>query len=276
MLRTTRTISISIFACAYLGQLCATAQDQLSDNCDATCQATRDSQDPTAAVNGVFFSNSFGFGPTSDDTFYNLQIQPIATVAERDWGDVIVRGVIPILGVPTPIETGDGLNTDFGLGDTILQAFYIPSNQKGPITFAIGPQLSVATHTEDETQSSGWGGGIAAAGFGFAGKLSYGALVNHLWGEDDFSTTTVQPIVFYNLKSPGIGDWFVGYNNSITFDWAADSGDAWTVPVGAAVGKTFFLPSKQAATLKVGGYALVEAPEGSNDWELTVNLNILF
>lgn len=276
MFRAAHSLLSFVFVFICLEQLEAIAQDIVPDECDETCQATRDSQDPTAAVNGVFFSNSSGFGPTGDDTFYNLQVQPIATVAQKDWGDVILRGVIPILGVPTPNESGDGLSTDFGLSDTILQAFYIPSNQRGPITFAIGPQLSVSTHTEDETQSSGWGGGIAAAGFGFAGKLSYGALVNHLWGEDDFSTTTVQPIVFYNLKSPGIGDWFVGYNNSITYDWSADSGDAWTVPIGAAVGKTFILPSKQAATLKVGGYALVEAPEGSNDWELTVNLNILF
>ena len=66
-------------------------------------------------------------------------------------------------------------------------------------------------------------------------SLQAGVEVSPLLGLD-FSTTTVQPIVFYNLKSPGIGDWFGGYNNSITYDWSADSGDAWTVPIGAAVG----------------------------------------
>ena len=86
----------------------------------------------------------------------------------------------------------------------------------------------------------------------------------------------MQPIVFYNLESPGIGKWFFGYNNSITYDWSAESGNAWTVPVGGAIGKTFVTPSKMALTFKVGGYALVESPEGGNDWELTFSLNVLF
>jgi hypothetical protein len=254
----------------------ANAQNQSEDECNEQCQATRDSQDPTAAINGVFFSNEIGFGPVDNDTSYNLQIQPIATVAQKEWGNLILRGVIPVLGVPTPTELGNGLQTDFGLSDTIAQALFIPSNQRGPIKFAIGPQVSLATHTDDTSQAAGWGGGIAAAGFGFAGRLSYGALVNHLWGEDDFSTTTLQPIVFYNVTSPGIGEWFFGYNNSITYDWSAESGNRWTVPIGGAVGKTFILSSEQALTFKVGAYSLVESPEDGSDWELTLNLNVLF
>ena len=254
----------------------ANAQNQSEDECDEQCQATREAQDPTAAVNGVFFSNEIGFGPTSDETSYNLQVQPISTVAQEEWGNVILRGVIPVLGVPTPDAAGDGFETDFGLSDTIVQGLFIPSNQRGPVTFAIGPQVSLATHTDDTAQAAGWGGGIVAAGFGFAGPLSYGALLNHLWGEDDFSTTTVQPIVWYNLESPGIGKWFFGYNNSITYDWSGESGNTWTVPVGGAIGKTFVTPSKTALTLNVGAYDLVESPEGGNDWELRFSLNVLF
>ncbi|MEM9739948.1 MAG: hypothetical protein AAF829_08760 [Pseudomonadota bacterium] len=254
----------------------AIAQDQATDDCDEVCQSTRASQDPTAAVNGVFFSNSIGFGPTSDETFYNFQIQPVSTIAQESWGDVIVRGVIPILGVPTPDASGMDLETEFGLSDTVVQAFIIPSNQSGPLVFAFGPQVSLETHTEDEAQGAGWGGGLAAAGFGFAGPLSYGALVNHLWGEDDYSTSTVQPIVWYNTSSPGIGDWFAGYNNSITYDWSADGDNAWEVPLGAAVGKTFVRPSGQAISTILGAYSFVETTEGGNDWELTFSLNLLF
>lgn len=251
----------------------ANAQEVPEIGCDEQCQATRDSQDPTAAVNGVFFNNTVGFGPTSNDTTVDLQVQPIATVAQESWGDLILRGVVPVLGLPMPDSAGTDLETDFGLSDTVVQAFFIPKNQNGPVRFAFGPQISLATHTESAFQGAGWGGGFAVAGFGFAGPLSYGALVNHLWGEDDFSTSTLQPIVFYNLKSPGIGDWFFGYNNSITYDW---SNDEWTVPLGLEAGKTFILPSETALTVSAGAYSLVETPTAGNDWEFTFNLNVLF
>ena len=253
----------------------ATAQEQVPSECDEVCQATRESQDPTAAVNGVFLSNSIGFGPSSDDTLYNFQVQPIATIAQQEWGNVLLRGVIPVLGVPVPDGTPMGRETEWGISDTILQAFIIPSNQNGPLTFAFGPQISLDTHTDDATQGAGWGGGIATAVFGASGPMTYGALVNHLWGEDDYSTSTIQPIVFYNLNTPGIGDWFFGYNNSITYDWSADD-NAWEVPVGLSAGKTFILKSKKALSYRIGAYSLVETATGGNDWELTFSASLLY
>ena len=245
-------------------------------DCDEECQATRQTQDPSAAVNGVFLSNSIGFGPTGDNTLYDFQVQPVATVLQSSRETIIMRGVIPVLGVPTPNAAISGNATDFGLSATVVQAFYVPADQKGVTLFA-GPQVSLATHTEDVTQGAGWGGGGVAGAVGFAGPVSYGALVNHLWGQDDFSTTTVQPIVFYNLESPGIGAWFFGYNNSITYDWSVEDGaEEWEIPVGLTVGKTFVLPSKQALALNVGGYSLVETSDGGNDWELTFSANLLF
>ncbi|MEM8636739.1 MAG: hypothetical protein AAGF33_17370 [Pseudomonadota bacterium] len=253
----------------------AFAQEQAQSECDEVCQATRESQDPTAAVNGFFLSNSIGFGPSSDDTLYNFQVQPIATVAQRDWGNVLLRGVIPVLGVPVPDGTPMGRETEWGISDTILQAFVIPSNQSGPLTFAFGPQLSLDTHTDDATQGAEWGGGVATAAFGASGPLTYGAIVNHLWGEDDYSTSTIQPIVFYNLNTPGIGDWFFGYNNSITYDWSADENE-WEVPVGLSAGKTFILQSKKALSYRFGAYSLVETATGGNDWELTFSASLLY
>ena len=253
----------------------AFAQEQTQSDCDEVCQATRESQDPTAAVNGFFLSNSIGFGPSSDNTLYNFQVQPIATVAQRDWGNVLLRGVVPVLGVPVPDGTPTGRETEWGFSDTILQAFVIPSNQSGPLTFAFGPQLSLDTHTEDSVQGAGWGGGVATAAFGASGPLTYGAIVNHLWGEDDYSTSTIQPIVFYNLNTPGIGDWFFGYNNSITYDWSTDDNE-WEVPVGLSAGKTFILQSKKALSYRIGAYSLVETATGGNDWELTFSASLLY
>lgn len=251
------------------------AQDGADPECDEECQAGRDAQDVTAAVNGVFLSNAIGFGPSGDDTFYNFQIQPIATVAQEDWGDLIIRGITPVFGVPVPSTTPGQLNTEWGLSDTIVQGLYVPPGQDGLIRFGVGPQVALATHTESATQGSGWGGGIAGGAFGFAGDLAFGGIANHLWGEDGFSTTTVQPIIYYNLETPGIGPWFVGYNAPITYDWNAESGDAWEVPLGLTVGKTFVLPSKDSLQFAVGAYDLVETSANGNDWQLRFSINVL-
>ncbi|MEO1657282.1 MAG: hypothetical protein AAFR65_06130 [Pseudomonadota bacterium] len=263
-----RVIGISAFAVGH-----AWAQEGGAEVCDQTCQATRDAQDPTAAVNGVFFDNTIGFGPVSDNTLYDIQVQPIVTAVQSDWGDVVVRGIVTILGVPTPAPDGE-LETDFGVSDTIVQAFYIPPSD-GAFKFGFGPQVSLATHTEDEVQGADWGAGVAGGGFGFAGPLSYGAVVNHLWGDDEFNQTTVQPIVFYNVKDSPLGDWFIGYNSEITYNWSTDE-NQWTVPVGATVGKTFILPSKDSATVNFGAYDLVESGSNGNEWQLQFSVNILF
>ncbi|MEM1194707.1 MAG: hypothetical protein AAGH57_01265 [Pseudomonadota bacterium] len=251
------------------------AQDVVEEVCDEQCQATRDAQDVTAAVNGVFLSNAIGFGPDSENTLYNFQIQPIATVARGEWGDAILRGITPVLGVPIPDQGADDLNTEWGLSDTVVQALYVPGGQDGLIRFGIGPQVSLATHTQSSAQSGGWGGGIAGGAFGFAGPLAFGGIANHLWGEDGYSTTTVQPIVYYNLETPGIGPWFFGYNAPITYDWDAEDGDAWEIPVGATVGKTVVLPSRDSLQFAVGGYYLAEAPTNGNDWQLRFSINFL-
>ena len=42
--------------------------------------------------------------------------------------------------------------------------------------------------------------GLAGVAFGSAGPLSYGGILGHHWGEDGFSLSTIQPIVFYNTE----------------------------------------------------------------------------
>lgn len=264
-------VCIGIVAFSTMEQ--AQAQQIDTEVCDQTCQATRNAQDPTAAVNGVFFDNTIGFGPTSDNTLYNLQVQPILTAVQEDWGDIVLRGVVPVLGVPTPAPAGE-LDTEFGLSDTVLQAFYIPPVDVG-FKFGIGPQVSLATHTDDEVQGAGWGAGVAGGGFGFVGQWSMGGLINHLWGEDNYSQSTIQPIIYYNVKESPIGAWFIGYNSQIVYDWSADD-NQWTVPIGATVGRTFVTRSGHSLTFNLGAYELIEAPENGNEWQLQFSLNILF
>ena len=116
---------------------------------------------------------------------------------------------------------------------------------------------------------------MAGVFFGFAGELSYGALLGHHWGEDDFSVTTIQPIVFYNLAA--LSGVYVGYNNSITYNWNADSGDRWQIPLGLTAGKTMAIGKEgHALDLSLGAYGLAERPKGGADWQLKFGISLFF
>ncbi|MEM9349200.1 MAG: hypothetical protein AAGA47_02985 [Pseudomonadota bacterium] len=255
----------------------ASAQAQAPDGeCDAQCQANRDAQDPTAEVNALFFDNTISFSDDRDETLYNFEIQGVRTLLSEDWGGLILRGIVPVLGVPVPDPPTFDLDTEWGISDTLIQLFYVPDANIGPLSFGFGPQVSLETHSEDELKGAGFGGGLAAGAFGFVGPWSVGGLANHLWGENEFSTTTLQPIVYYNFINPEIGNWFLGYNAQITYDWsAASADDAWSVPVGLSVGRTVLRPSGPAVSYVVGAYGLADSPNDAFDWQLKFAVNIL-
>ncbi len=227
------------------------------DDCDAACQAARKAQDPLAPITGLLTDNTIGFGPNGDNTTHNYQLQPVFTI-EGDDANVILRGLIPFIGIPD----GDGA-TEFGQSDTIIQAFYVPEVDPGSFKLGYGVQVSLDTSAA-AFAGPGNGAGLALVGFGFAGDLSYGGVVGHLWGEDAFSLTTVQPIVFYNLDD-FLGGSYIGYSNTWSYDWNA--GD-WTIPLGAVFGKTFTLQGDHLLDVNGGLYGLAAAPDGGNDWQV--------
>lgn len=161
--------------------------------------------------------------------------------------------------------------TKWGLSDIYLQSFWSPKTD-GAIKWGVGPQVSLRTRTSKRVGGPGWGGGISGVFFGGAGELSYGALFNHHWGQEGYSVSTAQPIVFYNVKAiPGS---YVGYNNAITYNWSADSSDRWQVPLGLTIGRTIPIGNKgDALDLSVGAYGLVAKPEGGVDWQLKFGIS---
>jgi len=78
----------------------------------------------------------------------------------------------------------------------------------------------------------------------------------------------------YNLpKAPG---WDVSYNNTIAYDWNADSGNQWTVPLGAGFGKTLVLESGLGLNLGAGLYYNVFKPDGAADGSIKWSVNFIF
>lgn len=247
-----------------------------ADDCDDACQAARKAQDPLADVKAIMTDNTIAFGASDDETAYTFQIQPVYTVNLDNGDNLILRGILPISGVPDNAYlpwfglTPPGTNTIWGLGDTMVQAFYVPQTDGG-IKFGFGPQFSLPTHTDPALAGPEFGAGAAAVAFGFAGNLSYGGIVGHHWGQKGFSLTTLQPIAMYNVELFG-GSYF-GYNNSITYDWDAK---AWQVPLGLTFGKTFVFEDGHALDMSVGAYSLAIRPDGAPDFQIKFGISVFF
>lgn len=239
-----------------------------NDDCDAACQAARKAQDPLAPVTAIFTDNTFTYDDQGNNGTSNYQIQPVYSIDFGDTGHLILRGVFNYNGVPS---AGGDIS---GFSDSILQAFWVPNAKIGNMSYGFGPQIAIDTADDPALRGLGNGLGLAAVAFGFAGDLSYGGILGHIWGENNVDITTFQPIVLYNTDFLG-GSYF-GYNNSIIYNWGATSGSRWTVPVGLTAGKTWPQQNGGAVDFSLGLYHLAEAPAGSNQTQFKFGLSYIF
>lgn len=237
-------------------------------DCDAACQAARKAQDPLAPVSAIFTDNTFTFDDNGGNGTSNYQIQPVYSVDFGDTGHLILRGVFNYNSVPS------GGSDISGFSDSILQAFWVPNAKIGNMSYGFGPQVAIDTAEDPDLRGLGNGLGLAAVAFGFAGNLSYGGILGHIWGENNVDVTTIQPIVLYNTDFLG-GSYF-GYNNSIVYNWGAASGSRWTIPIGLTAGKTWAQPNGGAIDFSLGLYYLAEAPAGANQTQFKFGLSYIF
>jgi len=85
----------------------------------------------------------------------------------------------------------------------------------------------------------------------------------------DTSITSLQYFLFYGLGN----GWQIGTGPTITYDWNADSDDAWTVPFGLQVAKTTAI-GKQLIKLNAGIEKNVVAPDAfASDWKFTLQIS---
>ncbi|MDK3075736.1 hypothetical protein QO034_21975 [Sedimentitalea sp. JM2-8] len=255
---------------------------QGDSNCDAACQAARKAANPLADIRAIQTETTIGYRSGTDkEDSYVFQLQPVYSVP-LDGANLILRGVFPFMGVqpgavlpPETIAPSPNNSLVTGLGDTILQAYYAPTPAEGAVSLGYGIQVSLPTRTDDSLAGAGWGAGPAFVLFGQTGDLSWGALLAHIWGENDFSVTTIQPILLYGFGS----GWYVGYNNSLTYDWkAASDTEAWQIPLGLTIGRTIVLDEVKGTAMDVslGWYDLDRKPKGGADSQIKFGLSYFF
>jgi hypothetical protein len=84
--------------------------------------------------------------------------------------------------------------------------------------------------------------------------------------------STLNPFANYNF-----GDgWFVGTVPVITANWRTSGNKAWTLPVGAQVGRLIKLGGKLPVNLLVGAYYNALRPQFGSTWQLRTQIAAIF
>ena len=254
---------------------------------DASAEMAKKLQNPLANIKAVMTDNSIGSDTGDDDgTSYGFQLQPVYAIDLPDKGFTFIpRAVLPIMGLEPGTKTRvtgedgepipSGGSRVWGLGDSMLQFFFAP-HVNTEWKWGVGPQLSLATHTDSDLRGPDWGAGLAGVITGeITPNLSFAGIVGNHWSFDgDYSTATIQPMFFYNIAViPGS---YVGYNAVISADWKADSDDTWTVPLGLSVGRTLDMGGGHGLDFSAGPYWNVVRPDGAAKWALRFGVNWLF
>jgi hypothetical protein len=230
-------------------------------------------QNPLAAMISLPFQNNtnFGIGP-DDDTQNILNIQPVWPVSvSKNWA-LITRTIIPVVSQP---GLAPGESRTNGLGDTTFTGWLAPKSS-GRWVWGVGGVAVLPTATDDALGNDKWALGPSVVVLTMPGKWVVGSLFSNVWsvagsGEQDVNLFTWQYFINYNI----VNGWYLVSAPIITADWEADSGNKWTLPLGGGLGKIVRV-GKQPVNTQVSAYYNVEKPEFGPDWQLRVQVQLMF
>ncbi len=92
---------------------------------------------------------------------------------------------------------------------------------------------------------------------------------NHARGS--VNQTYIEPMISYNFES----GWYVDCDPPMAYDWTAVTANAWTIPMGADIGKAFDIGS-QSLSLQIGAYDFVKRADSVPQWIVRLSLTFLF
>ena len=213
-----------------------------------------------------------GVGP-DDDVRFVMNFQPVVPFTLTPKMNLISRLILPYVNQPS-LAPGEPATS--GTGDIVFSLFFSPSSSK--LVWGVGPALNLPT-TSDPTLGSGqWGIGPTAVILKQSGPWTYGALANHLFGiadtgdveRADLNATFLQPFLAHQFP----GALTLTVNSETTYNWEADSGEEWTVPINVFVSKVTRLGSLPFSVAGGAGY-YVDSPSVGPDWKLRAVFTVI-
>lgn len=216
------------------------------------------------------FNYDEGYGP-KDAERMTLNIQPVIPLSiSEDW-NLIIRTIIPVIYQGSVAE---GLDSEFGIGDTVQSFFFSPKEPVRGWILAAGPVALWPTGTDPQLRSEQLGFGPTALALRQSHGWTYGMLVNHLWGvtesddHPDVNATFLQPFVSYTWPTATT----LTLNTESTYDWASEQ---WNVPINLMAGQLVKFRN-QPVQFTIGGRYYADSPDGGPEWGLRFVVTFLF
>ena len=229
-------------------------------------------QNPIASLISVPFQNNadFNIGPY-DRTRNTLNIQPVVPFSLTENLNLISRTIIPI--ITQPVGEND---SETGLGDVNLSLFLTPA-KPSKIIYGYGLALGLPTATESFLGTEKWTAGPSFVILVQPEGWTVGGLLQNTWSyagkEDRAEVNFFYSQVFVTKNLPK--GWYVNTAPIITANWESDSGNQWTVPLGAGFGKLFRL-GKLPINAQTGYYFNVVHPDGGPESQFRFQIVLLF
>ncbi|HUO04652.1 MAG TPA: hypothetical protein VMU16_05590 [Candidatus Binataceae bacterium] len=167
-----------------------------------------------------------------------VNIEPLIPISlNADW-DLMLRPSLTMAYSPTPHE-------QFGFTDLQSSLFLTPAKNTTWV-WGVGPIFQFPTASSSELGTGRWSAGPTAALVESDGPWFNGVIAYHLMSyagnrrRGSVNQTYIEPQASYNFES----GWYIQCDPAITYDWTADAANAWTIPMGADVGKAFKMGPK--------------------------------
>jgi hypothetical protein len=212
-----------------------------------------------------------GGGFYQDQTYFNLNFQPVIPIHVSRSTLLISRTIVPIDSVPA----GNGVSYS-GVGDIQQETFLTPAHPH-KVILGIGPAFSFPTATAYPVKTGTWAAGGSAVFVLQPGPFVLGSLFQQLspltdtGGEPKTNLFLWQYFVNYNF---GKG-WALATAPSITANWDAAAGQQWTVPVGGGISRTLVF-NRQPMTLGFQYYYNAKHPNNSYATTLRFSVSFIF
>jgi hypothetical protein len=239
---------------------------------DDAAELAKKLSNPVADLISVPFQLNYddGYGPR-DTGRVTLNIQPVIPISlNEDW-NVISRTILPVIYQGSPAV---GVESEFGLGDTVQSFFFSPKEPVGGWILGGGPVALIPTGTEPGLRNEQLGLGPTAVALRQDHGWTYGGLVNHIWGvtqsddHDEVNATYLQPFVSYTWPTATS----LTFNAEMTYDWTHDE---LTLPLNAMLSQLVKI-GRQSVSFQIGGRYYLDAPPGGPEWGLRFTIVLLF
>ena len=248
------------------------APENAGGSADST-ELAKKLSNPIADLISVPFQFNYDepIGP-KDANKYTLNIQPVIPITLNENWNVIVRTIVPVI---YQDSIADGIDSRFGLGDTLQSFFFSP---KEPTSagwiWGVGPAFLWPTATDDILGSQKWGAGPTGVLLKQEHGWTYGVLANHIWSyagdgdRDDVNSTFIQPFLTYTFKTATT----IGINTESTYDWTASEA---TIPINAFVSQIVRF-GKLPVQFSAGPRYYAESPPDGPQWGARFVVTFLF